>query len=70
MHAYNANSDSELSINVGEIVTLISTDDDEWWEGEINGKSGFFPKLYVESIKEKDSNEPTRKHGFVVKNIS
>lgn len=30
-------------------------DGDEWWEGELNGKVGYFPKLYVEVIKEESS---------------
>ena len=66
IHTYKANSNSELSIDIGEIVGLISMDDEEWWEGEINGKSGFFPKLYVQLIKEKNPNEPTSKQGFAV----
>lgn len=34
---------------------MISMDGDEWWEGELNGKVGYFPKLYVEVIKEESS---------------
>jgi len=47
---HNASSETELTIKPGDIINLISTDDDEWWEGELRGSHGFFPKLYVEVI--------------------
>jgi len=35
---------TELSISVGDLIHLISTEDDEWYEGRLNEKVGFFPK--------------------------
>ena len=40
----------ELSINAGEILTVLRTDVGEgWWEGlNSKGESGLFPEAYVE----------------------
>eukprot|EP01114_Cavostelium_apophysatum_P010602 TRINITY_DN2452_c0_g1_i2.p1 TRINITY_DN2452_c0_g1~~TRINITY_DN2452_c0_g1_i2.p1 ORF type:complete len:990 (-),score=297.38 TRINITY_DN2452_c0_g1_i2:109-3078(-) len=57
---YDANTETELSIKPGDVITLIAMDDDEWWEGELGGKIGFFPKLYVEIIKENKSTALSR----------
>ena len=40
----------ELSINAGEILTVLRTDVGEgWWEGlNSKGQSGLFPEAYVE----------------------
>jgi len=41
---------TELSISVGDLIHLISTEDDEWYEGRLNEKVGFFPKNHVEIV--------------------
>jgi len=46
--SYTAEGENELSINKGDFITLIDdAPNEEWWEGENNGKIGFFPKSYV-----------------------
>jgi len=61
---YDGKGDTELELKPGDIVTLLSTKDDEWWEGECKDKCGFFPKSYVQLIqptvveeKEKEKEE-------------
>jgi len=43
-------SASELSFGAGEIVHLISHLDDDWCFGELDGRCGAFPTLYVDII--------------------
>eukprot|EP00300_Choanocystis_sp_HF-7_P021321 c20764_g1_i3.p1 GENE.c20764_g1_i3~~c20764_g1_i3.p1 ORF type:complete len:851 (+),score=192.87 c20764_g1_i3:64-2616(+) len=50
LYDYEAQEDDYLSIKAGDIITLTNKDDSGWWEGELNGKSGFFPSNYVEEI--------------------
>jgi hypothetical protein len=46
--SYSAEGENELTINKGDFITLIDdAPNEEWWEGESNGKVGFFPKSYV-----------------------
>jgi len=44
-------SANELTIRKGDILVLINTDDADWWEGEMNGQTGFFPKNFVKKIE-------------------
>ena len=48
---YNAVNDDELTLEEGQIITIVSKDveDKGWWKGEIDGKVGVFP--VSESIK-------------------
>lgn len=47
---FSAQYPNELSLRVGELVTLIRHIDDEWTEGEVNGRAGLFPTEYVDVI--------------------
>ncbi|KAL4657565.1 SH3 domain-containing protein 21 isoform X1 [Arapaima gigas] len=49
MFDYKALSDDELDLKKGDVVTIISkdTEDEGWWEGELNGRRGFFPDNFV-----------------------
>lgn len=48
--AFEAQYPNELSFQEGELVTLIRHVDDEWTEGELNGRVGLFPTEYVDII--------------------
>lgn len=54
LHDYAAESPSELSINAGDIISLLSCDDNEsWWEGETaSGAIGYFPKDFVQVFRD------------------
>jgi len=44
---FNAVHNDELTFQKDEIITLISKDEQAWWRGELNGKTGLFPSNYV-----------------------
>ena len=50
LYTYAGQHDDELSFEAGDIITLLSKDEEAWWKGELNGKSGVFPSNYVEEI--------------------
>lgn len=35
----------------GDIITVSQTMDGGWWEGTLNGKTGWFPSNYVKELK-------------------
>ena len=55
---YQAQDDTELGFDVGDILIITKQDPSGWWEGNINGRSGMFPGNYVTLI---DSNAPATK---------
>jgi growth factor receptor-binding protein 2 len=47
MFDFNPQEDGELCFKRGEIITVANKEDDNWWEGTLNGKTGLFPSTYV-----------------------
>jgi len=50
LYPYGGQHDDELSFEAGDVISLLSKDEEAWWKGELNGKSGVFPSNYVEEI--------------------
>ena len=50
VYAYGGQHDDELAFEAGDIINLISKDEEAWWKGELNGRTGVFPSNYVEEI--------------------
>lgn len=48
---FEAQNPGELDFKEGQIIDLISQVDENWYEGSVNGKSGFFPISYVNVIQ-------------------
>ena len=48
MYSYDAQGTQELNIEEGSIVDVVAKEDDVWWCGQLDGKTGMFPAAYVE----------------------
>jgi hypothetical protein len=59
LFSFRAEFPNELSLKENEIVHLIRHIDNEWIEGEIDGRVGIFPKSFVEIIVDCEVNQRT-----------
>ena len=50
LYAYGGQHDDELAFEAGDIINLVSKDEEAWWKGELNGRTGVFPSNYVEEM--------------------
>lgn len=57
-HDFQAENPDELSIRSGEMLRVLSQENDEWWIGErCDGTRGMFPSTYVDAIARDDDAE-------------
>uniref|UniRef100_UPI0037E9C699 SH3 domain-containing protein 21 isoform X2 n=1 Tax=Semicossyphus pulcher TaxID=241346 RepID=UPI0037E9C699 len=71
MFDYKAKAEDELEMKKGEVVVILrkETDDEGWWEGELNGRCGFFPDNFVmvippmESLQSGTTSQPPARTG-------
>ncbi len=51
IYDFDPENPDDLGFREGEIIALMDdTDPSGWWQGEVNGKIGFFPSNFVEKI--------------------
>ncbi|CRK98108.1 CLUMA_CG011476, isoform A [Clunio marinus] len=48
LYDFDPENPGELGFKENDIITLIQRVDDNWFEGKVNGKQGYFPQSYVE----------------------
>lgn len=49
-YAYVGQEHDELTINPGDVITILQRHDDGWWKGELRKKQGLFPASYVHEL--------------------
>ena len=48
MYPYDANRADELTIQPGDVISVLYKDNENWWMGELaDGRQGYFPSNYV-----------------------
>uniref|UniRef100_A0A1A7W7D5 Osteoclast-stimulating factor 1 n=2 Tax=Iconisemion striatum TaxID=60296 RepID=A0A1A7W7D5_9TELE len=54
---YKSISEDELNLKKGDIVAIVNkeTEDEGWWEGELNGHCGYFPDNFVMVLPPRDA---------------
>lgn len=62
LYAFQAENPTELSFVYNEIVTLHRHVDEQWMEGELDGKRGLFPTAYIEVIVDCFWDKPHTEH--------
>lgn len=50
LYDFEAQNEGELDFKEGEILELISQIDENWFEGRLRGKTGYFPISYVQVL--------------------
>uniref|UniRef100_A0A7E4V4T6 SH3 domain-containing GRB2-like protein n=1 Tax=Panagrellus redivivus TaxID=6233 RepID=A0A7E4V4T6_PANRE len=50
LYDFKAENPGELELKEGQIIELLSQIDENWYEGRVDGKSGFFPLTYVQVV--------------------
>ena len=49
----------QLKFKKGDLITITQSEDGGWWEGTLDGKTGWFPSNYVEKVdKDPKAKEP------------
>ncbi|XP_060063303.1 SH3 domain-containing kinase-binding protein 1-like isoform X2 [Ylistrum balloti] len=54
VYSYDPEKDDELKLEVGDIVDILKQEEEGWWEGNVNGRTGVFPSNFVEEIEESE----------------
>jgi len=61
LYEFLSTRSDELSLEVNDVILVTSRapngDEDGWWLGQLNGKTGLFPTNYVEECKQPESSE-------------
>jgi len=50
LYSYVATNDTELSFEVGEILTISQKDDSGWWYASVGNRFGYVPQNYLEML--------------------
>lgn len=50
LYDYDPQRDDELEFKEGDIITILYKNEDDWYEGILDGRRGLFPSNYVEEL--------------------
>ncbi|XP_033111620.1 intersectin-1-like [Anneissia japonica] len=56
MYPYTSQKDDELTFQKNVVINVMKQDDPDWWEGELNGTTGYFPSNYVQVLNDSTPN--------------
>ncbi|KAK7477627.1 hypothetical protein BaRGS_00031105, partial [Batillaria attramentaria] len=61
--SYAAEQPDELSLKEGDVIRVLdkNLEDEGWWRGEVNGKSGVFPDNFVELLPQEEPVKAPKK---------
>ncbi|KAM9804591.1 rho guanine nucleotide exchange factor 7a isoform 1-T1 [Neosynchiropus ocellatus] len=48
---FQQTNEDELTFSKGDIISVSRQEDGGWWEGNLNGRTGWFPSNYVREVK-------------------
>ncbi|NWI85849.1 SH319 protein, partial [Pitta sordida] len=51
LYDFHGENDDELSFKAGDMITELESVDEDWMSGEMQGRSGIFPKNFVQILK-------------------
>ncbi|XP_032542066.1 SH3 domain-containing protein 19 isoform X5 [Chiroxiphia lanceolata] len=51
LYDFHGENEDELSFKAGDMITELESVDEDWMSGEIQGRSGIFPKNFVQILK-------------------
>ncbi len=51
VYSFKGSHNDELNFRKGAIITLTQKEDGGWWEGTLDGKTGWFPSNYVKEVE-------------------
>uniref|UniRef100_A0A8C8JIF6 SH3 domain-containing protein n=1 Tax=Oncorhynchus tshawytscha TaxID=74940 RepID=A0A8C8JIF6_ONCTS len=54
LHSYESSTPEDLEFHQGDTILLLSKVNEDWFEGQCNGKIGIFPASFVEEVPMKD----------------
>ncbi|XP_036357444.1 rho guanine nucleotide exchange factor 7 isoform X3 [Octopus sinensis] len=60
MHNFKGSNNDELVFQKGDLITVTQVVDGGWWEGTLNGKTGWFPSNYVKEYKPDPVSSPPK----------
>ncbi|XP_006632946.1 rho guanine nucleotide exchange factor 6 isoform X2 [Lepisosteus oculatus] len=68
---FKQNNEDELSFSKGDVICVTRMEEGGWWEGTLNGKTGWFPSNYVREVKPSDKPlSPKAVKGFEVPQLT
>ena len=50
VYKFKGSNNDELKFKKGDVITITQQEDGGWWEGTLDGKTGWFPSNYVEEM--------------------
>lgn len=51
LYDYTEKTPREVSVRKGDVVTLLNSNNQDWWKVEVNDRQGFVPAAYVKKIE-------------------